>query len=76
MPNFPGKKPFGNMAEAFLNERQVALENYFKYFLASPEIQKSQQLLNYFLEKSADANSNAKVKELIEYIKKGKLPAN
>jgi hypothetical protein len=52
------------------------LENFFKYFLAVPEIQKSQQLLNYFQERAFDQNSQAKVGELIEYLKKAKQGGN
>ena len=75
VPDFPPKKAFGNMAEDFLNTRQRGLENFFKFFFANQEIQKSQQLQQYFIERAADSNSTAKVKELIEYIKKGKPSA-
>ena len=76
VPDFPPKKAFGNMAEDFLNTRQRGLENFFKFFFANQEIQKSQQLQQYFIERAADSNSIAKVKELIEYIKKGKPSAS
>ena len=75
LPNFPPKKAFGNLAEDFLNTRQRGLENFFKFFFTNQDIQKSQQLQQYFLERAADSNSTAKVKELIDFNRKGKPSA-
>ena len=76
VPSFPPKKTFGNKEPEFLTTRQRGLETFFKYFLAIPEVQKSQQLSNYFLERAADANSTAKVKEMIDHMKKAKQGGN
>ena len=72
LQNFPPKKAFGNLGEDFLNTRQKGLENFFKFYFTNQDIQKSQQLQQYFLERATDSNSTAKVKELIDFNRKGK----
>ena len=34
LPQFPGKKLFGNTDEEFITQRKAALHNYFKNLLA------------------------------------------
>jgi hypothetical protein len=64
LPEFPGKKMFGNLDEAFLAQRRTSLEVFLNTFLADPEVKKSRLIPVYFKSKAVAKEDRLAIENL------------
>lgn len=72
LPQFPGKKYFGNTAQQFLRQRQAQLETFFNAFLGHPEVRNKKEVIIYFMDKAVDKESEEAIQKIILFLA-GKL---
>jgi hypothetical protein len=64
LPEFPAKKMFGNLDEAFLAQRRTSLEVFLNTFLSNPEVKTSKLIPVYFLSKAAAKEDRIAIENL------------
>lgn len=71
MPEFPGKKWFGNTNTDFILQRQDQLSNFFNTLLEQPGLSTNSNILGYFKRKGQSAEDKDTVERIRSYINDG-----
>jgi hypothetical protein len=72
VPNYPGKKWFGNLDPQFLAQRGHSLEIFMTTFLGHPLVKKSKLVPVYFSNRAASEEDKLAVQELALYLENKK----